>query len=61
MAVTQQAISSLHATFQADLDKQQQRLVKLEHELLEAVSAKETALEKGQNISNSPPNASLPL
>jgi hypothetical protein len=42
MVVTQQTISSLHA----DLDKQQKRLVKLERELLEAVSAKETALEE---------------
>jgi hypothetical protein len=46
MVVTQQAITALHATFQADLDKQQQRYARLERELLEAVSAKERALEE---------------
>jgi hypothetical protein len=42
MVVTQQAISSLNT----DLRKQQQRYARLERELLEAVSAKERALQK---------------
>jgi hypothetical protein len=43
---TQQTITALHATFQANLDKQQQRYARLERELRDAYNEKERALQK---------------